>query len=164
MLDQWTFWREIENAEVESFGQEVLLLFGVELVFGCLLIGDAVERFSDVLGGVGLAACELLAGGARLSLRRALMRRLSAASEGRLHRLQHALIRVIQYRPAAFLHYRLLISLFFIIHINESLLCRHTKVGNHRQQHDFGETILSNIVILTLRKAQFRYGCGQIGG
>lgn len=95
MLDQWTLWRKIENAEVESFGQEVLLLLGVELVFGSLLIVDAVERFSDVLGSVGLASCELLAGGARLSLRRALMRRLSTTCEGRLHRLQHALIGVI---------------------------------------------------------------------
>jgi len=125
-----------------------------------LLIVDAVEGFSDVLGSVGLAALQLLAGGS-LSLRGPLMHRLSAG-EGRFHRLKHALIRVIQDRSIAFLHDRLLISLFFVIHVYKSLLSRNTKVGNHGQQHDFGETVFSNIVILTLSEAQFRYGRRQI--
>ena len=51
---------------MESFGQEVLLLLAVGLVLGLLLV-DAVEGFTDVLGGVGLVALRLLAV-ARLSL------------------------------------------------------------------------------------------------
>ena len=68
MLDQWTLRREIENAKMESFGQEVLLLFAVGLVFGLLLVVDAVEGFSDVLGSGGLGPLSFLAV-ARLCLR-----------------------------------------------------------------------------------------------
>jgi len=68
---------------VERFGQEVLLLFAVGLVFGLLLLVDAVEGFTDILGRVGLVALGLRAV-ARLSFGRPLMRRL-ASGEGRFH-------------------------------------------------------------------------------
>lgn len=159
MLDQWTFWRKVENTEMESFGQEVLLLFGVELVVGRLLVMHAVEGFSNVLGCVGITL--QLVASSNLSLSRPLMRRLGT-SKGRFHWLKHALIRIIEDRPIASFQYRLLILLFFVIHVYESLLSGNTEVGNHRQQHDFSEAVFSDVVVLTLTEAQFRHGRWQI--